>query len=62
MDDLLLDSFVRLLADTSTPAAVRQAEESGDAADIQRALEESGFLDALLPEEKGGAGQRPPAS
>jgi len=56
MDDLLLDSFVRLLDNVSTPAAVRRAEETGDAAEIQNAIDESGFLDALVAEEKGGAG------
>lgn len=56
MDNLLLDSFTRLLVEVSTPAAVRHAERSGDTAAIDAALAESGFLDALVPEEKGGAG------
>jgi acyl-CoA dehydrogenase len=56
MDDLLVDSFVRLLGQVSHPAAVRLAEESGDVRDILRAVDESGFLDALVPELKGGSG------
>src|ERR1700722_20565302 len=56
MDGVLLDPFVRLLREVSPPAAVRRAEVAGDAADILRAINESGFLDALLPEEKAGSG------
>lgn len=56
MDNMLLDPFVRLLGEISTSAAVRAVEESGDADSVQGAIEESGFLDALVPEEKGGAG------
>lgn len=56
MDNLLLDSFTRLLAEVSDPAAVRRAEDSGDTSLADAALVESGFLDALVPEEQGGAG------
>jgi acyl-CoA dehydrogenase len=56
MDNLLLDSFVRLLQQVSPPVAVRRAEADGDAAQILHEVEESGFLDALTPEAVGGSG------
>ena len=56
MDSVLLDSFTRLLAETSDLPAVRDSEETGDAAKIQRAIQEAGFLDALVPESEGGSG------
>jgi acyl-CoA dehydrogenase len=56
MDNLLLDSFVRLLRQISSPAAVRSVEAEGDAEGILREVEESGFLDALVPESMGGSG------
>ena len=56
MTTLLSDSIDRLLADVSSPEAVRAAERSGDAGSIWQTLEQSGFLDALVPEDAGGAG------
>ncbi|HTD72814.1 MAG TPA: acyl-CoA dehydrogenase family protein [Steroidobacteraceae bacterium] len=56
MDNLLLDSFVRLLGQISPPEAVRRAEADGAAAHIVHEVDESGFLDALVPESKGGSG------
>jgi len=57
MSDLLLESFARLLSEFSSPDGVRRAEgNGGDAADIFRVINESGFLDALLPENKGVPG------
>jgi acyl-CoA dehydrogenase len=56
MDSLLLDSLVRLLDEISSPAAVRRAEQNGDVADMQRAINESGFLGALVREAQGGSG------
>ena len=56
MDNLLLDSFVRLLGQISSPAAVRRVETEGNAAEILHEVEESGFLDALVPESMGGSG------
>jgi acyl-CoA dehydrogenase len=55
-DNLLLDSFVRLLEQVSSPAAIRRAETDGNAAQILNEVEESGFLDALIPEAAGGSG------
>ena len=56
MNDLLCESFKRLLTDASTPDVVRQIERGGSAAPLWARIEESGFLDALLPEDAGGAG------
>jgi acyl-CoA dehydrogenase len=56
VDDVLLDGFVRLLTQISPPATVRRAEDDGDAARILRDVEESGFMDALVPESRGGSG------
>jgi len=51
-----LDPFERMIAALFTPAAVRAAER-GEADDTAWAeLAASGFLDALVPEDAGGAG------
>jgi acyl-CoA dehydrogenase len=57
-DDLsmLIEPFRRLLADVSPAEAVRAAEVSPGTPDLWAQIEGSGFLDALLPEDKGGAG------
>ena len=55
-DDLLAQSFERLLQEHCTPAHVRDIENGGPADALWTAVEQSGFLDALIPEEKGGAG------
>jgi len=52
----LLDPFERLLADVSTPAAIRAIEGGGDAGALWAAIAESGFLDVLVAEDAGGAG------
>lgn len=58
MTNEFLDPFERLLADICTPAVVRAVEGGGGTQDLWRALEDSGFLDALVPEAAGGAGLR----
>lgn len=55
MDNLLLDSLERLFAQRFTPAAVRGIEAGGDTKTRWETLEQSGFLDLLLPEDAGGA-------
>ncbi|WP_422059532.1 acyl-CoA dehydrogenase family protein [Sphingopyxis sp.] len=51
-----LEPFERMLESLSPPAAVR-AIEAGESADaLWGTLAESGFLDALVPQERGGAG------
>jgi acyl-CoA dehydrogenase len=56
VDNVLLDGFVRLLAQLSPSTTVRRAEEDGDVAEILRDVDESGFMDALVPESRGGSG------
>jgi acyl-CoA dehydrogenase len=52
----LIDPFARLIEDVCTPAAVRAIETGGDKAGMWQAFSESGFLDALVAEDAGGAG------
>lgn len=52
----LIDPFARLIEDVCTPAAIREIEQGGDTAGMWNAFVESGFLDALVAEESGGAG------
>lgn len=59
MDDLL-GPFSRLLEQLCPPAAIRRMESGVDDGSIWRALCDSGFLDAMVPETDGGAGLSPP--
>lgn len=56
MDDLLSHALRQLLEDQCTPALVRGIERGESPAAFWNKLEESGFADALVPEEQGGAG------
>lgn len=56
LDDIFLDSFSGLLDDISDNAAIRAVQTGGDTSAIWDAIRESGFVDALLPEDAGGAG------
>lgn len=49
-------SLDRLLAIECPPAVVRAIEHGASADALWRALERSGYLDALVPEHRGGAG------
>lgn len=51
-----LEPFERMLADIATPAAVRAIEQGGSPDAMWQAFAESGFLDALVAEDRGGAG------
>lgn len=51
-----LEPFERMLEDVATPTAVRAIEHGGSIDTMWGAFAESGFLDALVPEERGGAG------
>lgn len=51
-----LEPFERMLENVATPAAVRAIEQGGSSETMWAAFAESGFLDALVPEERGGAG------
>lgn len=54
---MFLDAFTRLLETHCTPALVRAAHvDPAAAAALRAAIAESGFLDILVPEDRGGAG------
>lgn len=55
-DNFLADAFRRQLGSLVTPEVIRAIENGGAAADLWGSLEESGFVDAMLPESAGGAG------
>lgn len=50
-----LEPFERMLADIATPAGVRAIEQGGSIDAMWGAFAESGFLDALVPDDRGGA-------
>ena len=54
--DMLADSVERLLADHCTAGQVRAIEAGAPADGLWQRLQDSGFLDALVPEPHGGAG------
>lgn len=56
MDDMLVDAFDDLMQNACTPATVRAIEAGEDSAGLWQAIVESGFTDALVPGEQGGAG------
>jgi acyl-CoA dehydrogenase len=56
MDDLLTDGLRQLLADHCTPRRVREIESGQAAAPLWNLLQQSGFADALVSEDQGGAG------
>ncbi len=56
MNELLSQPFERLLADCSTPEAIRQVERGGSTAELWARIDASGYLDALVAEQAGGAG------
>lgn len=52
----LLGHFEKFMLDACSASAVRRIEAGGDPASLWEAIEQSGFLDALVPEAAGGAG------
>jgi acyl-CoA dehydrogenase len=56
MDPVLYDSFDRLLTDISTPQVVREIEAGGPPQMLWQQIIESGFADAMISEQSGGAG------
>lgn len=52
----LLEPFVRMLDAVATPAAIRAVEAGGDWRAMWDEIAASGFLDAMVAEEHGGAG------
>ncbi|MBN9469363.1 MAG: hypothetical protein ABS83_02910 [Rhodospirillales bacterium SCN 65-16] len=57
--DLIAETAERLLADFATPQAADAAENGVFPDALWRAVEEAGFLLALIPEEAGGLGVDP---
>jgi acyl-CoA dehydrogenase len=55
-NNILIDSFRRLVADVATPDRTRRFEAAPALHPIWPELAASGFLDALVPEDQGGAG------
>lgn len=55
-DNLFADAAAQLLAAECTPARVREIEAGGAPDPLWGPLEDSGFADALIPEDQGGAG------
>jgi acyl-CoA dehydrogenase len=56
MDDLLTEAFERLLREQCRPDVIRDIESGASVESLWSVIEESGFADAMLPEEAGGAG------
>lgn len=56
MLELMVAPFRRLVSDLATPEAIRKAEVVQGPPELWSEIIASGFLDALVPEEKGGAG------
>ena len=56
MDELFADALRQLLLDQCPPQLVRAIEAGGSAEPFWKQLEASGFADAMLGEEQGGAG------
>lgn len=54
-DDLFSAPFDRLLAEQCPPAVVRAIEGGGSGETLWQTLADSGYLDALRPEDEGGA-------
>lgn len=54
--DELTEPFRRLIEDACPSAVARAIEDGGDWRPAWAAIAQSGFLDALVPEEAGGAG------
>lgn len=52
----LLEPFARMLGDVATPVEIRRIEAEGVAGPLWDAVEASGYLDALVPEARGGVG------
>ena len=59
--DELLGPFNRMLEQLCSPATIRGIEAAVDDGSSRRALADSGFLDAMVPEANGGAGLSPSA-
>ncbi|QCK84556.1 acyl-CoA dehydrogenase [Phreatobacter aquaticus] len=61
MDDLIASSAARLFAEAASPEVIRRLTDHGSASALWADIQQSGFLDALVPEDQGGAGLSLPA-
>ena len=52
----ILEPFERMIASVASPAAIRAVEADGNSDAMWSEIASSGYLDALVPEAKGGAG------
>ncbi|MBI5443614.1 MAG: acyl-CoA dehydrogenase [Deltaproteobacteria bacterium] len=59
MDSQFSTAIARLLTDLSTPKEIRAIEQGAPWTSLWKAVEESGFADALVPEDRGGGGLAP---
>jgi len=55
-DNILAEAFDRLLTEHCPPSQVRETESGGTSDLLWQEIEQSGFLDAMVPEDNGGAG------
>ncbi|WP_353151718.1 acyl-CoA dehydrogenase family protein [Pollutimonas bauzanensis] len=56
MDNLFSESVERLFSQVATPVAIRAIEQGASTNAMWQELEQSGYLDALVPEAQDGAG------
>jgi acyl-CoA dehydrogenase len=56
MKNDIYDALDRMLSEHCAPSVVRQIEAAHDHGTLWQVLEDSGFVDALVPAEAGGAG------
>ncbi|MDB5578568.1 MAG: acyl-CoA dehydrogenase domain protein [Bradyrhizobium sp.] len=59
MSTEFLDPFVDILRDHVSGAEIRESERALQPPELWQAIADSGFADALVPEERGGAGLSP---
>lgn len=55
-EEMLVDPVERLLADHCTPKQIREIEAGAPTGALWKQLHNSGFMDALVPEARGGPG------
>jgi acyl-CoA dehydrogenase len=51
-----LDPFIRMLESVASPAQIRAIDAGASITPLMEAVDASGYLDALVPEMRGGAG------
>ncbi len=56
MENIFIEPLRKILLDQCTADTVRTIEAGGSAKELWQVIDASGFVDAMLPEESGGAG------